>query len=116
MNLANTPATESDEYQRLIGMGYRLYRFMTLLAIPALGLGIWLWLGYRIGQGAASYWLMAKLLIVAMLLVYHGFCRVLLTSFAQGRNRYSHVWYRWFNEVPVILLVTAVLLVVVKPF
>jgi putative membrane protein len=116
VNLADVGDTQSKEYQRLLGMAQRLYRFMTVLAIPALALGLWLWLGYGIGRGGGAYWMHAKLLVVGVLLVYHGHCRYLLTQFEQFCNQRSHVWYRWFNEIPVLLLVVAVLLVVLKPF
>ena len=74
--------------------------------------GVWLWLGYGIGGG----WLHAKLAVVAALLAYHFYCGKLLADFKLERNKRSHVWYRWFNEVPVIFLFAAVILVVLKPF
>ena len=116
VNLASVGEFSSAEYQRLLGMAQRLYRFMTLLAVPALLLGFWLWIGYGIGMGAGIYWMHAKLLVVIVLVLYHGYCREVLKHFERGLNQRSHVWYRWFNEVPVVLLVIAVLLVVVKPF
>lgn len=97
---------------RLLAMARKLYRFMTLLAVPALGFGFWLWLGYNFGGG----WLSAKLLLVMVLVGYHYGCGMLLEAFEQNRNTRSHVWYRWFNEVPVIILLLVVILVVVKPF
>jgi protoporphyrinogen IX oxidase len=87
-----------------------------LLAVPAVALGLWLWLGYGIGLGAGNGWMHAKLVIVLLALAYHHTCGVMLKRFSQGANRRNHVWYRWFNEAPVILLVIAVVLVVVKPF
>jgi len=97
---------------RLITMARKLYRFMTLLAVPALGFGLWLWIGY--GFGGA--WLSAKLLLVMVLVAYHYGCGMLLEAFEENRNTRSHVWFRWFNEVPVIILLLVVILVVVKPF
>ena len=73
---------------------------------------MWLWLGY----GFAGAWLQAKLGVVVALAVYHLYCGKLLADFKHDRNANSHVWYRWFNEVPVIFLFAAVILVVVKPF
>lgn len=99
---------------RLLLMARKLYRFMTVLAFPALGFGLWLWLGYGIGN--ASGWLHAKLVIVVLLIGYHHACARLLRTFEQGGNARSHVWYRWFNELPVFMLFGAVILVVVKPF
>ena len=97
---------------RLALMERKLYRFMTILAVPALGLGLWLWLGYGIG-GA---WLHAKLALVVSLLGYHWHCGRLVKVFAEGRNARGHVFYRWFNEFPVLVLTAVVILVVVKPF
>jgi len=116
VNLALVPADSAAERQRLLLMARKLLRFMTLLAVPAVGLGLWLWLGYGIGWGPGQGWMHAKLLVVGVLLAYHGYCAVLLRDFEAGRNRRSHVWYRWFNEAPVLLLVAGVLLVVLKPF
>ncbi len=75
--------------------------------------GIWLWLGWFRG---ASGWLHAKLTLVALLIAYHVWCWRLLRQFAADRNTRSHVWYRWFNEAPTVLLIATVLLVVLKPF
>ena len=102
--------------ERLLLMARKLYRFMSILAVPALGLGIWLWLGYGIGKGPGNGWLHAKLAVVVLLIGYHHACGSLLKKFEQNRNKRSHVWFRWFNEVPVVLLLTVVILVVVKPF
>jgi putative membrane protein len=98
--------------QRLLVMARKLYRFMTILAIPALAFGLWLWLGYGIGGG----WLHAKLALVMVLIGYHHACGTLLRKFESGRNTRSHQWYRWFNELPVLVLLAVVLLVVLKPF
>ncbi|HSI44367.1 MAG TPA: CopD family protein [Methylotenera sp.] len=93
-------------------MEYRLYRFMFPLAILAIGFGLWLWLGYGISGG----WLHAKISLVAILVAYHLYCGKLMKDFKLGRNKHSHVWYRWFNELPVLLLFAIVVLVEVKPF
>lgn len=97
---------------RLLTMARKLYRFMSPLSGLALGFGIWLWLGY----GISGAWLHAKLVLVVLLIGYHHACGALLKKFEAGANTRSHVWYRWFNEVPVILLLLVVILVVVKPF
>ena len=78
--------------------------------------GLWLWLGYGIGRGPGNGWLHAKLLLVLLVIFYHYFCARLLRQFEVNRNTRSHVWFRWFNEIPVILLLLVVVLVVVKPF
>ena len=88
------------------------YGIMTPGGIITITLGLWLWLGYGITGG----WLMAKLALVAVLIVYHLYCGKLLLDFKHDRNTHSHVWYRWFNELPVLILIAVVILVVVKPF
>jgi putative membrane protein len=107
-------ALENDAQARarLLVMARKLYRFMTLLAAPALALGLWLWLGYGIAGG----WLHAKLVLVMLLIGYHHACGSLLRKFEENRNTRSHVWYRWFNEFPVVILLLVVILAVVKPF
>ncbi|TFW11386.1 CopD family protein [Massilia arenosa] len=110
VNLAmedNAPATE-----RLLLMARKLYRFTTMLAVPALALGLWLWLGYGFNGG----WLHAKLALVILVIGYHHACGSLLKKFENGANKRSHKWFRYFNEVPVLLLMAIVILVVVKPF
>ena len=72
--------------------------------------------GYGIGKGPGNGWLHAKLAIVVLLVGYHHACGSLLKKFERGANQRSHKWYRWFNEVPVLGLLAAVLLVVIKPF
>jgi protoporphyrinogen IX oxidase len=114
VNLAMVPPGSLPERDRLLLMAGKLLRFMTLIAVPALGLGLWLWLGYGIGSG--SGWLHAKLAVVVLAIAYHGVCAALLRAFREGRNSHGHRWYRWFNEAPVLLLLAAVVLVVVKPF
>ena len=116
VNLAMVPAGSDAERARLLLMARKLLRFTTLLAVPALGLGLYLWLGYGIGRGPGNGWMHAKLLFVLLLLGYHHACWVMLRKFRNGQNRRNHVWYRWFNEAPVIMMVIVVALVVVKPF
>jgi putative membrane protein len=114
VNLAMVPAGSHAERQRLLLMARKLLRFTTLLAVPALALGLTLWLGYGIGRGAG--WMHAKLAVVALVIAYHAVCARLLRQMERGSSARSHVWFRWFNEAPVLLLVAAVVLVVVKPF
>lgn len=106
--------TNPDINERLLVMARKLYRFMTLLMIPALVLGLWLWLIYGIGQ--QSIWLYLKLALVILLIGYHHICKSLLKKFENGENTHSHIWYRWFNEIPVLGMLAVVILVVVKPF
>ena len=114
VNLAMVPADSAAERARLLLMARKLYRFMTILAVPALVLGLVLWLHYGIGQGQG--WMHAKLAIVLALLAYHHVCGRLLRGLEAGRVQRSHVWFRWFNEAPVLMMLAAVCLVVVKPF
>jgi putative membrane protein len=116
VNLALVPVDSVAERERLLLMANKLLRFTTLLAIPAVGFGAWLWLGYGIGRGPGNGWMHAKLAVVLMAVGYHHACGVLLRRFQAGGARHSHTWYRWFNELPVLLLFAAVVLVVVKPF
>jgi putative membrane protein len=97
-------------------MARKLMRFMTILMVPALGLGLWLWLGYGIGGNPPADWMSLKLAVVVLTLGYHHLCMRHLKHFESGQASHSHVWYRWFNEAPVLLMVVAVLLVVLKPF
>ena len=114
VNLAMVPAQSIAERERLLLMARKLLRFTTILAVPALGFGLWLFLGYGIGKGAA--WMHAKLFVVLLAMGYHHACWSLLKKFNAGRNTRSHRWYRFFNEVPVLLMLAAVILVVVKPW
>jgi putative membrane protein len=116
VNLAMVPAGSVAERDRLLLMARKLLRFTHMLSLPALGLGLWLWLGYGIGRGTGWDWLGAKLAVVGLAVAYQGACTVLLRQFAQARSSRGHVWFRWFNELPVFLLLAAVVLVVVKPF
>lgn len=114
VNLAMVPPGSEAERQRLLLMARKLLKFTTLLAVPALALGLWLWLGYGIGRGQG--WMHAKLVVVALALGYHHACGRILKKFERGENRRSHLGYRWFNEISVLIMVAAVILVVVKPF
>ena len=105
-------ATEPAEIARLKLMEYKLYRFVTPIAWLAIGLGLWLWLGYGITGG----WMYAKLILVLGLIAYHYYCGMLVKQFAADRNARSHIFYRWFNEIPVLALIAVVILVTVKPF
>ncbi len=113
VNLAAVPADSHAERERLLMMARRLYRFASMLMVPAVGLGLWLWLGYFRGAGG---WLHAKLLLVVVALGYHHACRSLLRKFEQFANRRSERWFRVFNEMSVLLFAAIVVLVVVKPF
>ncbi|TFI41217.1 CopD family protein [Diaphorobacter sp. DS2] len=116
VNLAMVAPGSVAERERLLLMARKLLRFTTLLSVPAIALGLWLWLGYGIGKGPGNGWLHAKLAVVLLVVGYHHACAVLLRRLASSADQHSHRWFRWFNEVPVLLLLVAVVLVVVKPF
>ncbi len=114
VNLAQVENCHSDEYIRLLAMAHRLYRFMTILAVPAVVLGLWLWWYYGIGQNAI--WMHVKLTAVVTILIYHFYCSHILKQFQRLQNLKSHVWFRWFNEFPVLMMLLVIIMVVVKPF
>jgi putative membrane protein len=111
VNLAMVPA-EGVERERLLTMARKLYKFVTPIGLLAVVFGLWLWFGFNFVGG----WLHAKTALVGVLLAYHFYCGHLLKQFAAGRNVRSDVWYRFFNEMPVFLLLAIILLAVLKPF
>ena len=111
VNLAEEKNT--DAYARLLGMAERLFRFMTILALPAVLLGLILWLYFGMGRGEA--WMHIKLFFVILVVGYHHACWNVLKKFRAGLNKRSGVWYRWFNEAPVLLFIAIVALAVIKP-
>ena len=116
VNLAMVAPGSVAERERLLLMARKLLRFTTLLAVPALATGLWLWLGYGVGRGPGNGWLHAKLGVVVLIVLYHWSCTRMLRGLAANTDQHSHRWFRWFNEIPVLLLVAAVALVVIKPF
>jgi len=112
VNLAMVPVDSIAERDRLLLMANKLYRFMTPLGGLAVGLGLWLWLGY----GFTGGWLHAKTTLVLVLVGYHLYCGQLLRAFVAGTCQRSHVWFRWFNELPVLILFAITFLVILKPF
>ena len=117
VNLAMVEAGSLAEEERLLLMARKLMRFTTLLMVPAVALGLVLWLYYGIGLGGpGNGWMHAKFTLVLLVLGYHHACGKLLRKFENHANQRSHVWFRWFNEVPVVLLTCIVILVVIKPF
>ena len=109
-------AEEEDVKARLRLMERKLYRFITPWMVLTLVFGFWLLFDYAWAAYAHMLWLHVKLALVAALVVYHFYCGKLVRDFANERNRRSHVWYRWFNELPVLVLFAAVILAVAKPF
>ena len=120
VNLAMVEPGSVAERARLLLMARKLMRFSHMLVVLALGFGIWLWsvygFGFGMGGGQGLGWMHVKLLLVLLAVIYHGVCARMLQQFEAGAEHHSHVWFRWFNEIPVLLLVGTVILVVVKPF
>ena len=112
VNLAMVPADSVAERERLLLMAGKLFKFMTPLGFLAVVLGLWLWFGYGFSGG----WLHAKTFLVAILVAYHAHCGLVLKRFQSGDNARSHVWFRFYNELPVVVLLVVLFLVVLKPF
>jgi len=108
--------TTGQTTARLLKMARKLYRFTNLLSIVAVIFGLILYIGYGIGRGEGNAWMHAKLGMVVLVFGYQHACGRLLRKFEQGKNQHGHVWYRYFNEIPVLMLLIVVCLVVVKPF
>lgn len=87
------------------------YGIMTPGAIITVALGLWLWFGYDFSGG----WLHLKVTLVTVLGLYHLYCGKLLRDFAHDRNSHGHVFYRWLNEFPVLILIAIILLVELQP-
>jgi putative membrane protein len=111
VNLAQDITPET--YAHLLGMARRLYRFMTALAALAILLGLMLWLYFGLGKGQG--WMHAKIALVLLVAAYHHYCARLLAAFEQRRNTRSARFYRWFNELPVLLLLAVLILVINRP-
>lgn len=106
-------STDTDSIERFKIMERKLLiGIMTPGAVLTVITGLWLWLGYGFSGG----WLQVKLIFVLILMAYHAWCFKLVSDFRRDRNAKGHVWYRWFNEFPVLILIGIVILVVVKPF
>jgi putative membrane protein len=107
-------AEDEASRERLGMMERKLYRFVTPIGVLAIACGLALW--FTFPTLYAGGWLHAKTVLVAGLAGYHVYCGRLLRDFAAGRNRHSHVWYRVFNELPVLVLLAVLVLVVMRPF
>jgi putative membrane protein len=106
-------ATDAISLERFQLMERRLFwGIMAPGGVLTIVFGVWLWLGWGITGG----WLHAKLALTAVLVGYHAWCGKLMLDFRNGRSTRSHVWYRWFNEFPTLVLFATVFLVVFKPF
>lgn len=92
------------------------FGIMTPGAILTIALGFWLLIDYAWAAYSKSGWLHAKLLLVLLLVIYHIYCGKWLRDFKRDRNKHTHVFYRWMNELPVLALIAIVILVIVRPF
>ncbi|MCW8955347.1 MAG: CopD family protein [Gammaproteobacteria bacterium] len=93
-------------------MERKLYRFVTPFMWLTVGLGLWLMFKF---QFYTQLWMQIKLVLVTILIAYHFYCGHLLRVFANDESRRNHVWFRWFNEFPVLLLIAIVILAIVRP-
>ena len=106
-------AEDAATRERFKVMERKLYRGnMTPAMEVTVATGLWLWLGFGITGG----WMHAKVALVVLLVVYHFWMRAVMSDFARDANRQTHVYYRWVNEIPTVILFAVVVLVVVKPF
>lgn len=109
-------SSDATSIERFKTMERKLYHGIMMPSfILTTALGAWMiidgWAFY-----ATQYWLQVKLALVVLLIAYHFYCGHLLVAFKQDKNTHSHIFYRWFNEFPVLILVAIIILVVVKPF
>jgi len=107
-------ATDAPGIERFIVMERRLFGIMTIGAMLALSFGVAMLI--VVPQYLDAGWLQVKLILVLLLVVYHFWCHRLMIDLRNGRGVHSSRWYRWFNELPGLLLVAIVLLAVLKPF
>ena len=110
-------AEDTISRERFKIMERKLYfGIMMPCMVLTLALGIWLWLGWWNESGARIAWLHAKMALVAVLVTYHAYCGKLMMDFKHDRNRHGHRFYRWLNELPVVVLIAIILLVELQPF
>jgi protoporphyrinogen IX oxidase len=109
-------ATDEISNERFKIMERKLYRgIMTPAAILTLVMGCWMLIDYAWGAYGHTLWLQAKLILILIMLAYHAYCGKILKTFKQDNNTRKHIFYRWFNEIPVLFLVAIILLAVIKP-
>ncbi len=101
-----------EDVRRLKVMGKKLYHFASAMGVLAIASGLWLWLGY----GFAGGWIHAKVMLVLLMVGYHISMRVYTKRMTGGGALPASTTLRWYNEVPLVLLIAILWLVVVKPF
>lgn len=110
-------SSDAISNERFKIMERKLFKgIMTPSAIITVALGVWMLVDYAWAAYIDSLWMQLKLTSALILIGYHAYCGKLVNDFKFDRNTRSHIWYRWFNEFPVLLLVAVVIFVVVKPF
>lgn len=109
-------AEEGEVKKRLALMESKLYRFITPWMVLTLIFGTWLLIDYAWAAYAHMLWLKIKLVLIAILVVYHFYCGKIIRELENNTSQRSHVWFRWFNEFPVLILFAVIILTVVKPF
>jgi putative membrane protein len=99
-------------------MERKLYYFVTPWMILTLVFGLWMIHEYQHVRVYLEqmWWLQIKILLVALLVIYHLWCGSIMKTFARDENSRSHKWYRWFNEIPVVILLAIIYLASLKPF
>lgn len=107
---------DEPSHARFLVMERKLFVLMTIAAIGAWLFGFWLFFGYGFQAYLSTFWLWAKLALVATLTGYHYYCNRILLRFRQRENIHSHIYFRWMNEIPALILCIVIVLVVVKPF
>jgi putative membrane protein len=111
-----TEGNSEQMHQRYLVMEKKLFAIMTIGAVLTAIFGIWMLFSYGAALAASGGWLHAKLALVVLLIAYHVYCLKVMKEFRAGTNTRGHVFYRWFNEFPVLLLFGIIILVVVRPF
>ena len=109
-------STDEPSHTRFLFMERKLFAIMTIGAVLTAVFGIWLLIAYAWAAYGHSGWLIAKLVLVGGLIIFHLYCGRLMREFRNGTATHSHVFYRWINEIPALLLIAIVLLAVAKPF
>ena len=108
--------TDAATIEKFKIMERKLAIMMDIGATLTMFFGFWLLYSYGWSQNKHSGWLHVKLTMVALLVGYHVWCRMIVRAFRNDKNTHSHRWYRVFNEVPVVFLLVIVIMVTVRPF
>ena len=106
------PKITKETYLTFIKMENRLYKFICFMA------GVLTWISGILLITYVGYhtWLLIKILLVIALTFFHFFCGICINNFSINKNLYSQKFYRFFNEIPTLLLILIIILVIIKPF